>query len=279
MHPTSLGSKNLFREVPMPIRVAAFLFLACAPLLAQTRFDGTWKMKMDTLRFSGAPEEYFVANSMYQCLSCVPKVDVKVDGTDQIAAGHENYYDTIAVRVLDGRSVNFLFKKLGKPVALSKETVSADGRTMVEEFQNLGGKEPVTGKAGFVRVGDAPAGSHALSGKWQMRSIRNDTQAGTLTTYRSIPNGLRISDGGDSFEAKFDGKDYPLGRDWLTTVSLTLVDENTLQETDKHQGEIMTVSRMTVSRDGKTMAVESLDNQRGTTMTYTAEKLPSRTRK
>ena len=100
-----------------------------------------------------------------------------------------------------------------------------------------------------------------------------------MTTYRSIPNGLRISDGGDSFEAKFDGKDYPLGRDWLTTVSLTLVDENTLQETDKHQGEIMTVSRMTVSRDGKTMAVESLDNQRGTTMTYTAEKLPSRTRK
>jgi hypothetical protein len=263
----------------MPIRLAACLFLAAAPLWAQTRFDGTWEMKMDTLQFSGAPEEYFIANSEYQCLSCVPKVDVKADGTDQSAAGHENYYDTIAVRVLDGRSVNFTFRKLGRPVALSKETVSPDGRTMLEEFQNLGGKESVAGKAGFIRVGEAPAGSHALSGKWQMRSIRNDTQAGTLTTYRSIPNGLRISDGSDSFEAKFDGKDYPVGRDWLTTVSLTLVNQNTLEETDKHQGEIMTVSRMTLSKDGKTMGVESMDKQRGTTMTYTAEKVPSKARK
>lgn len=263
----------------MPIRLAAVLFLAAAPMLAQTRFDGTWKMKMDTLRFSGPPEEYLIANAVYQCLSCVPKVDVKADGTDQSAAGHENYYDTIAIRILDDRSVNFTFKKLGRAVALSKETVSPDRRTMLEEFQNLGGKESVTGKAGFIRVGEAPAGSHTLSGKWQMRSIRNDTQAGTLTTYRSIPNGLRISDGSDSFEAKFDGKDYPLGRDWLTTVSLTLVDENTLEETDKHLGEIMTVSRMTLSKDGKTMGVESIDKQRGTTMTYTAEKLPSKARR
>lgn len=38
----------------------------------------------------------------------------------------------------------------------------------------------------------------------------------------------------------------------------------------------MTVSRMTLSKDGKTMGVESIDKQRGTTMTYTAEKLPSK---
>lgn len=72
----------------MPIRLAAVLFLAAAPMLAQTRFDGTWKMRMDTLRFSGPPEEYLIANAVYQCLSCVPKVDVKADGTDQSAAGH-----------------------------------------------------------------------------------------------------------------------------------------------------------------------------------------------
>src|SRR5436305_5580828 len=236
-------------------------------------------MRMDTLRFSGTPEDYLITNGMYRCLSCSPPVDVKADGTDQAVAGHEIYYDTIAIRILDGRSVEFTFKKQGRPVALSKETVSPDGKTMLEEFQNLGGKESVSGRAGFMRVGQKPTGSHALSGKWQMRSIRNDTQAGTLTTYRSVPNGLRISDGRESFEAKFDGKDYPLGRDWLTTVSLALVDENTLEETDKHQGEIMTVSRMTVSKDGKTMRVESMDKQRGTTMTYTAEKRRSQSRR
>jgi hypothetical protein len=251
-----------------------FFFLLACPLLAQTRFDGTWEMKMGTLQFSGAPEDYVIANGVYQCRSCVPPVDVRTDGKDHKVAGHEMYYDTIAVRVLDAHSVEFTFKKEGKPVARSKEIVSANGKTMLEVFQNLGGKEAVTGKAGFLRVGAASPGSHALSGKWQMRSIRNNTQAGTLTTYRSIPNGFSISDGAESFEAKFDGKDYPLGKDWLSTVSLQLIDENTLQETDKHQGEILTVSRMTISKDGKAMRVESMDKQRGTTMTYTAEKRP-----
>ena len=47
-----------------------------------------------------------------------------------------------------------------------------------------------------------------------------------------------------------------------------------MDETDKHDGKVMTVSHMSVSKDGKTMTVESSDKQRGTTMTYTAEKLP-----
>jgi hypothetical protein len=256
----------------MPNRLSLLLLLAVSSSVAQTRFDGTWKMKMDSLQFSGSAEDYLIANGMYHCLSCVPKVEVTADGTDQRVEGHEIYYDTMAVRILSTRSIEFSFKKDGKPVARSKETVSVDGKTMLEEFQNLGAKQTVTGNAGFMRVADPPAGAHALSGKWQMRSIRNKTQAGTLTTYRSIPNGLRISDGNENFEAKFDGKDYPLGRDWLTTVSLHLIDENTLEETDKHQGEIITVSRMTVSKDGRTMHVEATDQQRGTTMTYIAEK-------
>lgn len=165
----------------MPNRLALFLLLSTSPLLAQARFDGTWRMKMDTLRFSGPPEEYLLDKGMYQCLSCVPKVEVKTDGTDQKVPGHEIYYDTLAVRILDSRSVEFTFKKEGKPVALSKETVALDGKTMIEEFHNIGQKVPVTGKSGFIRVAAGSTGAHALSGKWQMRSIRNDTEAGTLT--------------------------------------------------------------------------------------------------
>jgi hypothetical protein len=36
----------------------------------------------------------------------------------------------------------------------------------------------------------------------------------------------------------------------------------------------MTIVRMTVSKDGQSMIVESSDKQRGGTMTYTAEKVP-----
>jgi hypothetical protein len=258
----------------VPIRIAVLLFLVSPILFAQARFDGTWRMKMSTLEFSGTSEEYLIASGMYHCLSCTPKVDVKTDGADYPVNGHEVFYDTIAVRVLDAQSLDFTFKKKGKLVATSKETVAADGKSMTEEFRNGLETDPVAGTAGFIRIAGGPTGEHALSGKWQMRTIKNNTEAGSLTTYRSIPNGLKIINGREAYEAKFDGKDYPVGKDLHSTVSLTLVDENTFEETDKLDGRVLTVSRMMVSKDGATMKVESIDKQRGGTMTYTAEKIP-----
>lgn len=39
-------------------------------LLAQSRFDGTREMKIDTIRFSNRPEEHRLR--VYHCLTCVP---------------------------------------------------------------------------------------------------------------------------------------------------------------------------------------------------------------
>jgi hypothetical protein len=258
----------------MPKSLAVLLLVSTSPLFGQSRFDGTWLMKMDTLQFSGTPEEYLVENGMYQCVSCVPPVHVNTDARDEKVEGHEAYYDTISAKILDDKSLQFTFKKNGKVVARSTETVSADGRTMLEEFTNAPGPDAVTGKAGFIRVGEAPAGSHPLSGKWQMRTIHNATQTGTLTTYRTIPGGLKILNGRQSYEVKFDGRDYPVAGDRHATVSMRVINDSTMEETDKNNGKIMTIIRMSVSEGGKTMKVESLDKQRGSTMTYTAEKMP-----
>jgi len=256
----------------MPRLFSVVLFLV-ASVFAQSRFNGTWEMKMDTLQFSGAPEEYLLAGGVYHCVSCVPPVDVKTDGKDHAVTGHEAFFDTIAVRILDRRSVRFTFKKNGKPAAVSTETVSLDGRSMVEEFANGIQVDTVAGKADFVRLSPGPAGSHALSGRWSMKTVQNSTRAGTLTTYQSTGDGMKISDGSQSYEAKFDGKDYPVG-DAHSTVSLKLIDESTMEETDKRDGRVVMVARMTVSHDGKSMKVESSDKERGGTMTYTAKKLP-----
>jgi hypothetical protein len=231
-------------------------------------------MKMDTLEFSGTPEEYLIAGGAYHCLSCVPRLEIPANGADHKVTGHEAYYDTIAVHVLDAQTLDFMFKKNGKIVATSKETVAADNKTMIEEFSNTPDQDAVIGKAAFIRVGDAPAGAHALSGKWQMRTIKNDTESGTLTTYRSIPNGLMIISGRESYDVRFDGKDYPVGKDQHSTASIVLLDANAFEETDKHDGKVLTISRITVSKDGTTMIVESTDKQRGTKMTYTAERIP-----
>jgi len=258
----------------MSLRLAAVLALTSAALFGQARFNGTWEMKMDTLQFSGPPENYVIEKGMYHCLSCVPKVEVKTDGSDQKVAGHESFYDTIAVRILDPYAVSFTFKKNGKPAATSVETVSTDGTTMTEDFSNSTEADPVVGKAGFTRVSPGPPGSHALSGEWRMDTVKNSTAAGTLTTFEGIDGGLKISDGIQTYAAKFDGTDYPIGRSGHATIALRLIDEYTLEETDKRDGKVMTVARMTVSKDGKSMKVESSDKQHGGTMTYTARKQP-----
>jgi len=262
------------QELVLLLLLTSLLVLTSAGW-AQSRFDGTWEMKMDTLQFSGPPEEYVIKDKMYHCVSCIPKVDVEGDGADHKIAGHEAYYDTIAVKIVDNNTVDFTFKKDGKPAALSSETVSRDGQTMSEKFSNsMADTEHVVGTATFTRVSPGPLHAHALSGQWQMNTVRNSTTAGTLTTFESSPGGLKIYDGNETCAAKFDGNDYPIGKSGHATIALKLIDESTIEETDKRDGKVMTVARMTVAKDGKTMRVESSDMQRGAKMTYTAAKRP-----
>jgi hypothetical protein len=56
------------------------------------------------------------------------------------------------------------------------------------------------------------------------------------------------------YTAKFDGKDYPLSgaADGSNTVSLKRVDDNTMESTNKKNGQVTTTIRSVVSADGKT---------------------------
>src|SRR5579863_6270673 len=174
----------------------ALLFFMPSWMHAQSRFDGTWEMQMDTLQFTSPPEDYLFADGMYHCKSCVPNVDVKTDGVDYKVAG--NSYDTLAVRILDDHAIKFTMKKAGKPYFECIETVSPDGQKMTEDFTNTMEAETVTGKAGLTRVGNGPTGSHALSGQWRMDTVKNATRAGTLQIFQSAAGVMKISDGSTS---------------------------------------------------------------------------------
>ena len=110
-----------------------------------------------------------------------------------------------------------------------------------------------------------------------MRTIRNVSSSGPTTTYQSTKDGLKGWAGNTSFDAKFDSKDYPLiGDPAHGSVSLRRVDEGTIEQTDKQDGKVIRVTRMTVSTDGKSMKVEVNSKERGedSTMMYTAQKQP-----
>ena len=108
---------------------------------AQSVFDGTWKVDMNTAKFPDKPDVYLLKDGMYHCKTCAPAIDVKADGQDQKVSGHP-YYDMVSIKVVDDRTVEETDKKNGKTVATSKEWVSADGSTMTFEFTDSRGAAP-----------------------------------------------------------------------------------------------------------------------------------------
>jgi hypothetical protein len=249
------------------------MLLASATLFAQSPFDGTWLTKLDTAKLPTKPDKYSLNNNMYECLTCVPKVSVKADGTDQKVTGHP-YFDTISVHIVNASSVEIIQKKDGKVMYTDTETVSADGNTLNDKFADTTGTQPVTGEITSKRVAPGAAGLHAVSGSWQQEKINSVSSNGLTVTYQETADGLKMSDpNGNSYDAKFDGKDYPINGDpGHTMVSLKRIGDDTIEETDKREGKIVGVFRMTVSKDGKSIHGEYTDKQRGTTTTFTMEK-------
>src|SRR5207302_505518 len=107
---------------------------------------------------------------------------VKADGSEQNATG-QTTFDTISVRVVNNVSVEVGLKKGAKPIYTCTETVSQDGNAMTQDFTETTGSQHVMAQATLTRVSNGPAGSHALSGAWQMKTIRNFSNAGPAIIY------------------------------------------------------------------------------------------------
>ena len=252
----------------------AIALLAPTAAFAAGPFDGTWKTQLDSIQFSSKPDIYELKQGIYKCSSCVPRVSVKADGTDQKVSGH-SYYDTAAVDVIDARTVQFSGKLGGKPGFANSMTVSADGATLTQTFKDMSGAQPVTGTQVLKRIAAGAPGSHAISGSWKVEKMPELSDTGASVTYKTTADGLQMNWNGQSYDAKFDGKKYLTANDpGKTWVSLRRVSANTIEETDTRDGKVVDIYRMTVSADGKTMTVVDKDVRRGTTSQYTMLKQP-----
>jgi hypothetical protein len=241
---------------------------------AQSPFDGTWKIDLNTAKFPEKPEVWVLQNGTYQEDTSVPKVNIKADGADQVVAGAKDY-DTLAVKVVDSKTVEFTNKKGGKVVSQAKGMASADGKTLSFEFTSypVASKEPVTGKLSYSRVSAGPSGSHAISGSWRIQKVGVSENALTAAIKTTADGQIYSTSTGESWEAKYDGKNYPVkGRGVGYMISLKKVDARTVVYTTKRDGEIVEVSTMTVSADGKTATAKEENKLQGTTITYTAIK-------
>ena len=264
------------KTMKIPLKFVLLLCLLTPGLaMAQSAFDGTWKVDVKTAKFPEKPDVYLLQDGMYHCKTCAPPVDVKADGQDQKVSGHP-YYDTKSVKVVDDRTIEETDKKNGKVVVTSKTWVSADGNTLMFEFNDgsATNADPVTGKGEATRVAKGPTGSHAISGSWRASKMDAVSDNGLLFTYKVADDSLTMTTPtGQSYTAKLDGTEAPYkGDPGTTSVSLKKVDKNTLEETDKRDGKVITVARITVAADGKNMTIAVDDKLHGTTAKFTAQK-------
>lgn len=250
------------------------LFLAPLSLLAQSPFDGTWKMDMSSIQFDTKPDVYLLQNGMYDCKTCTPPIHIKADGTDQKVTG-DPYSDTLSMKVIDDHNAESTAKKGGKVIGTAKYVVSSDGNMLTADWtysgNPTGGMQ--TGSYGEKRVGKATAGAHLISGSWQPDKA-NVSDAALTWTYKVSGNDLTMTTPtGQSYTAKLDGTDTPFkGDPGTTSVSAKMVGKNTYEETLKRDGKVITVNKATISADGKTLNIVSEDKQQNTTTKGQAHK-------
>lgn len=230
--------------------------LAPAAMSKQSAFTGTWRPDPQVYGLTQKTDVIGLVNGHYECRSCSPPYKVRVDGHDHMVEGNP-YYDTLSMRVVDDRTISKVAKKAGKVVLEAQVLVSADGATMTEVqtiFEMA--PRPIEFTTHFARVSTGPRGSHAVSGEWRMTDGDLSNHAED-TIFRVNQNLLSMSDRmGRSFSARLDGTDAPYhGSHEFTSVSLKVIDTNTIEESDKKDGKVVKISVWSVGSDGKTMHV------------------------
>ena len=251
------------------------LLLASSAFAQQSPFDGTWKIDMNKVTFPQKPDVFVLQNGMYSCKTCTPPYTIKADGTDQKVTGHP-YFDTVAIKVVNDHEIQETDKKGGKTVATSETTVSPDGKTATFTFtdaSNTNGGAPVKGKGTSTQVAKGPAGSHAASGSWRVDKLESLSDNAIVWTYKVKGDELTMTNPtGQTYTAKLNGPDAPMkGDPGVTSVSLKKMG-NTLEETDKRDGKVIGVLKLTVAADGKTAKASFTDTRQNRTTQFDAVK-------
>lgn len=264
--------KRLFVSLLAGLAVA---FLTPAMARAQSAFDGTWKVDVSKAQLPRKPDVFLLKDGMYECNSCVPPVKVKADGQDHAVSGHP-YYDSVKIEVVDDHTIKETDKKDGKTVTTSTTNISSDGKTLSFDFSDSSATnaDPVTGKGEEARLMKGPAGSHAVSGSWRITKFDTLSDNAVTVTYKTDGDSLTMTNPtGQSYTAKMDGTDAPYkGDPGTSSVSVKRLGRHSFEETDKRDGKIISVTRVVVSPEGKTMTFDVSDRLHGTTSKFVAEK-------
>ena len=244
--------------------LSAITLIAAAPTYAAAPdlpFTGTWV----TRGTIGQIYELDVRNGTYSCPQCDgnggPYTAVPIDGAEHKAI---NPPGTVRIRAVGPFGFEVVRKGEGTGTTRAIRTVSPDGR----KFEELAVTEAANGEVTWTvrrreRVGQPVAKAHLISGRWKEvameRSLNNP--APPPMTYTQTADRFTATAGPEHYDARFDGKEYPLiGGTIKQTVTLRRLDDHTVEEIWKENGVEVDRLRMVVSADGKTLTSTAYRN-------------------
>jgi hypothetical protein len=255
---------------------ALLILLALSPaaVFAQSPFDGTWMIHSDTAQLPQQPAVYLLADGRFRCSDCLANVEIKANGHDQKVT-EASYWDTVSVRIVDAHTVEIVARKAGKTMFTEVDVVSLDGNTLAQVVKDTTEAEAVTIETRSRRVEKGPSGAHAISGSWRAYKTSR-SRNGSLIKYKCTAEGFSAETPlGERFDAKFDGKDYPVEDDPAhTMVSVNRVGPNSIEVTSKRNGKVVAISHMSVAPGGESIHVVFEDKENNTTRTFDMEKQP-----
>lgn len=250
------------------------LLFACAllvsvPALAESPFNGTWKMDPATAKWSDKPAEATLSGGRYDCVTCVPRYQIAADGRYQKRP--VTGVDETSVQVISDRMVKFASRKDGQLLGETLMTVSADGNSRTVEAVSYAPNGIVTRSvAQHKRVGPAPAGAHVISGKWLMERLNSASDEQMLFTYAMEGDTLKLSTpDGYSYSAPVGGAPVKVAGDRTGgTVQVRRLSDTSIEEWNRRgDGTLVSVVTYTARPDGR-LAVRSESKLNGAVETF-----------
>lgn len=250
----------------------ALLGSAALPAAAQSVFDGTWRIAIDSMQQQRKPDVVLLKDGIFSCESCAPAFTVKADGAFHPVSGH--VYDSVAITVLGPRSTRTQRRKNGRIIDTETDTLSADGNTLTAVDVD---SSATSGKiTRFVstqrRMGSVPAGAHATSGTWDSGKVVSSDA--NVMTFKS--DGKRLdarAPSGEHYLAVFGGPYVPVeGSAAKQMVAATRDGPRAFTVRIRDGGEDRSSYTMTINPDGRTATIVSRGLRSGSTATATARK-------
>ena len=234
--------------------------------------NGVWEADLASVKFEGKPDEFLLQDGTYKCNTCIPPLTAAADGQFHPVADRP-YYDSMSVKAVDDRTVEFRRRKGDREVGNNTLQVSADGNTLTNKFHDATtpGSE-FDGTTTLRRAGPAPAGAHAVSGQWTPDKVGNYTPEALRLSYQVDGNKVTSSVQGQTYAAEIGGPAVAVQNDPGGTTVAVVREGAGLKETYTRDGKQVAIVTVVPNSEGTSVTITSSDPRDGSKVSWTANK-------